>query len=85
MDEEKAEKKYIEYVEDRLCDILLSLVHDRVLSLPIDCTFFIQFRPFNDLRYPMNSSKVKALGWKQRIGWKEGIAKTGKMIRIWDY
>eukprot|EP00039_Didymoeca_costata_P006594 m.91621 g.91621 ORF g.91621 m.91621 type:complete len:443 (-) comp13312_c0_seq5:917-2245(-) len=33
-------------------------------------------RPINDMRYFMDASKLEALGWKPRTGWKEGLQKT---------
>ena len=37
-------------------------------------------RPFNDRHYPMDSSKVEALGWKPVVQWDDGIEKTSKLI-----
>ncbi|XP_031554858.1 dTDP-D-glucose 4,6-dehydratase-like [Actinia tenebrosa] len=37
---------------------------------------FVMDRPFNDKRYPMDSSKVKALGWEPKVSWEEGLNKT---------
>ena len=33
-------------------------------------------RPGHDRRYLLNSSKLRALGWSEEIGWDEGIAQT---------
>ncbi|KAK6485742.1 dTDP-D-glucose 4,6-dehydratase-like [Huso huso] len=33
-------------------------------------------RPYNDLRYPMNSEKLQRLGWRPKVSWKEGIGRT---------
>jgi UDP-glucose 4,6-dehydratase len=33
-------------------------------------------RPFNDLRYPLDCSKLLALGWKEQVAWDEGLAAT---------
>lgn len=37
---------------------------------------FVEDRPFNDARYRIDASKIEALGWTPKIGWKEGLAKT---------
>jgi len=33
-------------------------------------------RPFNDLRYALNSDKIQALGWTERVSWDDGLRKT---------
>ncbi|XP_066562796.1 dTDP-D-glucose 4,6-dehydratase isoform X2 [Amia ocellicauda] len=37
---------------------------------------FVNDRPYNDLRYPMNSEKLERLGWRPKVSWKEGIRRT---------
>ncbi|KAK3699408.1 hypothetical protein QZH41_018566 [Actinostola sp. cb2023] len=37
---------------------------------------FVKDRPFNDRRYPMDSSKVKALGWEPKVPWEDGLKST---------
>ena len=37
---------------------------------------YVQDRPFNDVHYRMDSSKVAALGWKEEVSWDEGLART---------
>ena len=44
--------------------------------------FFNFSRPFNDRHYPMDSSKVEALGWKPVVQWHDGIEKTSKLLWI---
>ena len=39
---------------------------------------FVEDRPFNDLRYPMNSDKLSQLGWKPKLSWEEGLQQTSK-------
>ena len=46
-----------------------------------DVEKFIEYvtdRPYNDLRYLMDSSKLHRLGWEPRTSWEEGIEKTSK-------
>ena len=38
---------------------------------------YTEDRPYNDYRYPMDSSKLKSLGWSPRVNWEEGIERTG--------
>ena len=40
---------------------------------------FVEDRPFNDLRYPMNSEKLTALGWAPKLSWEEGLQETSKI------
>jgi dTDP-glucose 4,6-dehydratase len=37
---------------------------------------FVQDRPGHDLRYSLNTEKIKELGWKPKTEFKEGIGKT---------
>ncbi|XP_041128140.1 dTDP-D-glucose 4,6-dehydratase-like isoform X3 [Polyodon spathula] len=37
---------------------------------------YVSDRPYNDLRYPMNSEKLHRLGWRPEVSWKEGIVRT---------
>ena len=30
-------------------------------------------RPFNDLRYPVDGSKLRQLGWEQKVSFEEGL------------
>ena len=31
---------------------------------------------FNDLRYAINTDKMRALGWSESVPWEEGLAET---------
>jgi UDP-glucose 4,6-dehydratase len=37
---------------------------------------FVEDRAFNDLRYHINSSKLIELGWREQVGWEEGLRIT---------
>jgi len=37
---------------------------------------FVEDRPFNDVRYYINSGKLMALGWKPEVSFDEGLKKT---------
>lgn len=41
---------------------------------------YTEDRPYNDHRYPMDSSKLKKLGWSPKINWDEGIERTSKFL-----
>jgi UDP-glucose 4,6-dehydratase len=36
----------------------------------------VEDRPFNDLRYPIENSKLEALGWREQISWDDGLLNT---------
>ncbi|ELT91052.1 hypothetical protein CAPTEDRAFT_223439 [Capitella teleta] len=38
-------------------------------------------RPFNDMRYPMDSSKLHHLGWHPRVSWESGLQQTIEWYR----
>lgn len=37
---------------------------------------WVEDRPFNDFRYALSQSKLESLGWRQTVGWEEGLLKT---------
>ena len=39
---------------------------------------FVQDRPGHDLRYSLDTEKIKCLGWKPKTKFKEGIRKTSE-------
>ncbi|KAG2456438.1 dTDP-D-glucose 4,6-dehydratase-like [Polypterus senegalus] len=52
---------------------LIKNISDRDVENWLD---FVTDRPYNDLRYPMNTEKLQKLGWRPTVLWKEGIRKT---------
>jgi dTDP-glucose 4,6-dehydratase len=47
----------------------------RILDKP-DLIEFVEDRPGHDVRYSLDSSKIRRLGWKPGNSFKEGIRKT---------
>jgi len=43
---------------------------------------FVEDRPGHDLRYSLDSSKIKVLGWKPRQNFEEALKKTVEWYRI---
>lgn len=41
-----------------------------------DMVVHVDDRHFNDFRYPVNSSKLRSLGWEPTISWEDGLAST---------
>jgi dTDP-D-glucose 4,6-dehydratase len=37
---------------------------------------YVSDRPFNDLRYPLDCSKLAALGWTEEVSWEAGLRET---------
>lgn len=46
------------------------------LSKPFALIQFVKDRPGHDLRYSLDSSKLRKLGWKAKIDFRNGIAQT---------
>lgn len=48
------------------------------LLTPSERRFILQVkdRPFNDLRYPLDCSKLEELGWREEVSWEEGLRMT---------
>lgn len=48
---------------------------------------YVRDRPFNDLRYAVDGSKLRKLGWEQKVSFEEGLATTvewyGKFSNWW--
>ncbi|RLN61198.1 hypothetical protein BBJ29_007927 [Phytophthora kernoviae] len=38
----------------------------------------VEDRPFNDHRYIIDATKIRRLGWKEKVPWREGLRKTVK-------
>ena len=41
-----------------------------------DSILYVRDRHINDKRYPIDSSKLKNLGWKEKISWNDGLQQT---------
>ena len=46
---------------------------------------FVDDRPFNDLRYSIDSSALKALGWSEQVPWEDGLRMTIEWYRDHAY
>ena len=42
---------------------------------------FVEDRPFNDLRYSINSEALRRLGWREVVSWEDGLAETIEWYR----
>ncbi len=42
---------------------------------------FVPDRAFNDLRYHIDSSRLRELGWREEVTWKDGLAATVEWYR----
>lgn len=43
---------------------------------------FVPDRPFNDLRYPLDCSRLASLGWKEEVTWEEGLSRTVEWFKV---
>jgi len=48
----------------------------KLLDKPLDLIEFVEDRPGHDVRYSLDSSKIRELGWKPRYSFEEGIKST---------
>lgn len=48
----------------------------RLLGKPESLITLVQDRPGHDRRYALDSSAIRALGWKPEVGFEEGVRKT---------
>ena len=61
------------------CSLANTELAKKILTLlgkPLSLVSFVQDRPGHDVRYSINSSKLRALGWQPRVPFEEGIART---------
>ena len=52
-----------------------------ILGKPHDLLTFVEDRPGHDWRYAVESSATRALGWKPKVGFEEGLTKTVEWYR----
>ncbi len=45
----------------------------------------VEDRPFHDMRYPLDHSKMVALGWKPQVTWEDGLQQTSKLRNLQKY
>ena len=41
-------------------------------------------RPFNDLRYPLDCSRLHELGWKEEVSWTDGLQRTVDWYKLYS-
>ncbi len=48
------------------------------LICPVEVDYFVEVadRSFNDFRYPVETEKLEALGWTQKVSWEDGLTQT---------
>ena len=68
-----------------LCSKLLE-----IFKLPFETTEDIERyvekgrdRPFNDMRYAVDGSKLRGLGWRPKVTFRDGLEKTVEWCRRW--
>lgn len=50
----------------------------KLMGKPLSLIKYVEDRPGHDRRYSMKGDKIRALGWKPRTNWIEGLKKTIK-------
>ncbi len=60
--------------EERNIDVVNEILS--IMKKPRTLIEFVKDRPGHDWRYSLNFSKIKKLGWKPKINFSEGIART---------
>jgi len=46
---------------------------------------FVEDRPFNDHRYTIDASKVRKLGWAEKVAWRDGLQRTVKWMKRYGH
>lgn len=65
------ERKNIEVTKD-----LLALAGYTTQEQQYTMITYVEDRAFNDLRYHINSDRLKAMGWEEKVKWDEGLKIT---------
>lgn len=60
--------------ERRNIDVVKAILH--ILGKPESLITYVADRPGHDFRYSLDCRKSRALGWKPRVGFEEGLAAT---------
>ncbi|MDB5266918.1 MAG: rfbB [Parcubacteria group bacterium] len=60
---------------------VVEIIHD-VMGMPKDFYTFVENRPGQDLRYSVNSSKIRALGWKPKHTLREYLPEYIRLCQI---
>jgi UDP-glucose 4,6-dehydratase len=75
---ELSNRRVAEEIVRRLTDAGRDLPTDKPLPAELLDRFIEHTvdRPFNDLRYPLDCSKLHELGWREEVAWEDGLART---------
>lgn len=56
---------------------LLAVIKPQLLDKEkVEMITHVPDRPFNDQRYVIDATKIRSLGWKEKVSWRAGIRKT---------
>jgi len=66
---------YVSQVKDKNLDS----IDDAEIEKNIE---FVQDRPFNDIRYSMDSTRLHQLGWTPKVSWEKGINQTSMYFTL---
>jgi len=64
-----------EYSVLEVAEKLLRVIHGKAAKLE-DHLAYVEDRHFNDCRYHLDSSKLRALGWEEEVDFDEGLSET---------
>lgn len=65
---------------------LLSIMKPHLLGTEaLQMITFVDDRPFNDHRYTIDASKVRRLGWTEKVAWRDGLQRTVKWMKRYGH
>ena len=63
-------------VAHKILDLLWKDIENKCDKNKDSMIMFVEDRNFNDFRYNITSEKLKLLGWKEEVGFEDGLKKT---------
>ncbi|KAJ0409621.1 hypothetical protein P43SY_008493 [Pythium insidiosum] len=69
-----------EVTNERVANALLGILKPRLSASEAQRRYiqYVRDRPFNDQRYTIDASKIRALGWRENVSWTDGLCRTVK-------
>jgi UDP-glucose 4,6-dehydratase len=69
-------------VAKKLLTLMGKVGEDGVEAAVAEHVKFVPDRPFNDVHYHLDSSKLAKLGWLEEVSWDEGLRRTLEWYRV---
>ncbi len=69
-------------VAKKLLELMGKVGEDGIEAAVAEHIVFVPDRPFNDVHYHLDSSKLARLGWLEEVTWEDGLRRTLDWYRV---